>query len=168
MKFYEEKNNCYPEKIIYYRFDTSKGEHNVEINNEGNTMSEVFATMETKNCIEITIISVEEAQNTRFFPSTNNAINNNVPPGTIIDTEIVDVDGSCFYLIPHKPSEGLAAPIKCRIIRDEANHSIDELQGVTYDLCHLFSYDKYMKTSKFPVPLFYARKIAERGVFYIQ
>lgn len=63
------------------------------------------------------ILQVQKRHHTRFFPGKTeigraDKKNNNVPAGTIVDTEIVHPNENHFYLVSHASIQGVAKPTK--------------------------------------------------------
>lgn len=63
------------------------------------------------------ILQVQKRHHTRFFPGKTDIgkadrRNNNVPAGTIVDTEIVHPNENHFYLVSHASIQGVAKPTK--------------------------------------------------------
>lgn len=94
---------------------------------------------------KITFIVVQKRHHTRFFPPSNSDLgkgdrkNNNVPPGTIVDTNITHPNECQFYLVSHESIQGVARPTKYCLLRDDSNFRLDDLQALTYSLCHFFA-----------------------------
>lgn len=89
--------------------------------------------------VKQTVVVVQKRHHTRFFPGKtgvgrDDRKNNNVPCGTIVDTEIIRPQENHFYLVSHQSIQGVAKPTKYCILLDEANHNIDDLQGLTYNV----------------------------------
>lgn len=82
---------------------------------------------------------VQKRHHTRFFPGNTGVgredrKNNNVPAGTIVDQIIVRPKENYFYLVSHQSIQGVAKPTKYYILQDEGEHSIDDLQELTYNV----------------------------------
>lgn len=66
--------------------------------------------------------------------------------GTIVDQVIVRPTENHFYLVSHQSIQGVAKPTKYCILQDEGEHSIDDLQELTYNvrllhiICFLISF----------------------------
>lgn len=138
---------------------------------------------------------MQKRHHTRFFPGNtgvgkDDRKNNNVPAGTIVDQVIVRPTENHFYLVSHQSIQGVAKPTKYCILLDEGNHSIDDLQALTYNvrlllsmcfqiktsqlfnlrlllqLCHLFA--RCNRSVSYPAPTYYAHLAAARGKVYIE
>lgn len=173
-KFYQKKNNNgLPDKIFYYRDGVSESQYQAVMNTEKMAMLQACAELRPgyEKHVQITIIIVQKRHHTRFFPGQNNVgidRNNNVPPGTIVDTEIVrsNPNEKHFYLVSHQAIKGVARPTKYSVILDDGNHDIDDIQQLTHNLCHLFA--RCNRSVSYPAPTYYAHLMAFRGRKYIE
>lgn len=173
IKLYNEKNGYLPEKLIYYRDGVSEGQFQQVMGSEKVAMDRAckrFGDAYAKK-VKLTIIIVQKRHHTRFFPG-NSGIgkddrrNNNVPAGTIVDTEITHPNENHFYLVSHQSIQGVAKPTKYCILLDESNFSIDDIQGFSYNLCHLFT--RCNRAVSYPAPTYYAHLAAFRGRVLIE
>nr|AFX89028.1 argonaute 2a [Mayetiola destructor] len=168
LQFYRKRNNNkLPDKIFYYRDGVSESQYQQVINTERMAMSQACAEIKPgyEKHVQITIIIVQKRHHTRFFPNKTIGIdaNNNVPPGTIVDTEIVrsNPNEKHFFLVSHQALKGVARPTKYSVIYDNGQHDIDDIQQLTYNLCHLFS--RCTRAVSYPAPTYYAHLMAYRG-----
>ncbi|KAJ6644540.1 Protein argonaute-2 [Pseudolycoriella hygida] len=170
LEFYHKKNKKLPKKILYYRDGVSDGQFQQVMDCEYEAIKRACsAAARGKKNIKLTVFIVQKRHHTRFFPAKGAVRidkNNNVPAGTIVDTEITHLGEKHFYLLSHKSIQGVARPTKYSIIFDDANHSIDRLQELTYDLCHMFS--RCNRSVSYPAPTYYAHLAAYRGRVYIE
>lgn len=143
MMYKQHNNNKLPQKIFYYRDGVSDGQFDDIMAIERQAM--IQACREVKEgyekSVRITIIVVQKRHHTRFFPGDTDVgkgdRNNNVPPGTIVDTVITPPLKNHFYLVSHQAIQGVAKPTKYCILLDEGNHNIDDLQELTYNVIFL-------------------------------
>ena len=61
--------------------------------------------------------------------------------------------------------QGTARPTKYKVFWDDANMSEDEIEELTYYLCHLFS--RCNRSVSYPAPTYYAHLAAFRAKHYI-
>lgn len=61
--------------------------------------------------------------------------------------------------------QGTARPTKYKVLHDDANMSEDEIEELTYYLCHLFS--RCNRSVSYPAPTYYAHLAAFRAKHYI-
>ncbi|CAF1236661.1 unnamed protein product [Adineta ricciae] len=86
---------------------------------------------------KICFVVVKKRHNTRFFTwdkQTNQT--NNIQPGTVIDTDIVSPNGFDFYLNSHAAIQGTSRPMFYQVLYDEIGFTSDDIQQLTYYLCH--------------------------------
>lgn len=117
----------------------------------------------------ITFIVVQKRHHTRFFPKNRNDSedkNCNVPAGTCVDTVITHPTAQNFYLVSHASIQGVAKPTKYRTLWDDADMTDDELEELTYHLCHLFA--RCNRSVSYPAPTYYAHLAAARAKVYCE
>lgn len=166
--FYKTKNNGFPEKILYFRDGVSEGQFQELMASELQAMKRACSTLGIPSC-KITLVVVQKRHHTRFFPGRSgigDRKNNNVPAGTIVDTKITHPNETQYYLVSHQSIQGVAKPTKYCVLHDDSNISIDDLQGLTYNLCHLFT--RCNRSVSYPAPTYYAHLAAYRGRVYIE
>lgn len=149
LQFFKKKNGTLPEEILYYRDGVSEGQFDQVMRIERNDMLQACREIEPgyEKKVKMTIVVVQKRHHTRLFPG-NTGIgkedrkNNNVPAGTIVDQVITRPNENYFYLVSHQSIQGVAKPTKYCILLDEGKHTIDELQGLTYDVIITISHLK--------------------------
>ena len=99
----------------------------------------------------------------------------NVPSGTVVDEEVTmdlraDVSGGSseyaeqyanFWLVPHLALQGTTSVPNYHVLANTGGLSIDEIQRLTYDLCHL--HYKCPRSVSVPAPVYSADLAAGRG-----
>ena len=60
----------------------------------------------------------------------------NVPAGTLVDTNVVARDRFDFYLVSSQGIQGTSRPTHYTLIYDDNDLSADSLQIMTWQLCH--------------------------------
>jgi eukaryotic translation initiation factor 2C len=116
---------------------------------------------------QITFIVVQKRHHTRLFPANpkdSEDRNMNVPAGTCVDTIITHPTALEYYLVSHASIQGVARPTKYRLLWDDANMEEEELQNLTYYLCHMFS--RCTRSVSYPAPTYYAHLAAARAKVY--
>lgn len=150
----------------------SEGQFQQVMANEKMAMTQACAEIKPgyEKMVKLTIIVVQKRHHTRFFPGKTkiggNDRNNNVPAGTIVDSDIVHPNENHFFLVSHQSIQGVAKPTKYCVLLDEGQHSIDDLQELSFNLCHLFS--RCNRSVSYPAPTYYAHLAAYRGRVYIE
>lgn len=92
----------------------------------------------------LTFIVVKKRHNTRFFqisPSTDcnqSDIISNVESGVVVDTTIVNTNSDYlnFFLNSHEPRLGTNKIGNYVVLLNETECSLEELEEITYSLCH--------------------------------
>lgn len=167
--YFKEKNGTLPKKIFYYRDGVSEGQFQFVMGEERQGIVQACQAVMPGYAPKLTLIIVQKRHHTRFFPGNTkigDRKNNNVPAGTIVDQVITAPNENNFFLCSHASIQGVAKPSKYCILLDEGNHSINDLQTFTYDLCHLFT--RCNRTVSYPAPTYYAHLVAFRGRVYIE
>jgi len=95
-----------------------------------------------------------------------------VPPGTVADKGLAQTDHLNFFLVAHEGIQGTSVPCHYHVLhfdprlsRPESN-AADDLQEVTYQLCHL--YPRADKTVSYASPAYLADHLCERGKRYLE
>lgn len=101
-------------------------------------------------------IVVKKRVNARFFVEDQLR---NPRPGTIIDRGVVSRNGYDFYMIAQHVNQGSATPTHYHVLIDQSQLTADQIQFLTYKLCHL--YFNWSATVKVPAPCQYAHKLAK-------
>ncbi|XP_063699495.1 protein argonaute-2-like [Culicoides brevitarsis] len=164
LHFFKTKHNRLPEHILYYRDGVSEGQfaHVIEI--EVSAIKKACAILGKPN-IEVTVMIVQKRHHTRFFPDPKkNTMDryNNVTPGTVVDSVIVDPENWQFFMVPHISMKGVAKPTKYSVVyNDVKNLTNAELQVFTFHLCHLFT--RCNRAVSYVAPTYYAHLVAARG-----
>jgi len=113
---------------------------------------------------EMTVIVVNKRISQRFFVQERGQLFN-PPSGCIIDTGLVESDGSGndkkfdFYMTPASANQGCVLPTHFFVPKNESSLTKVDIQQLTYSLCHF--YFNWAGPIKVPAPCQYAHKIAE-------
>ncbi|XP_037907750.1 protein argonaute-2-like isoform X1 [Hermetia illucens] len=167
LHFFNRKRNQFPTHIIYYRDGVSDGQFKQLEEIELSAINRAFARVKPNYKPKLTCLVVQKRHHTRFFPPVPSDIvhprdrNQNVLPGTVVDTTITHPGEKQFFLVSHESIQGTAKPSKYCVIRDDNNFDPDSLQAVTYALCHMFT--RCNRAVSYPAPAYYAHLMAARG-----
>src|SRR5690606_15590332 len=119
-----------------------------------------------KNCFKqlginpkIIFIVVQKRNHTRFLnfkePARGKAGPNYNPlPGTVVDRKITSNVLWDFYIVPHLGMIGTSRPIHFYVLYDELKVGADDVQKMTYYLCHTFP--RCTRSVSCPAPVLYA------------
>lgn len=167
--FFYEKTRFKPESIIFFRDGVSEGQFNEVLNNEFSAIRRACTALNEDYKPKITFLVVQKRHHTRFFPvdpRDSEDRNCNVPAGTCVDTEIIHPSDIEYYLVSHASIQGVARPTKYRMLWDDNDMSDDEIQELTYFLCHLFT--RCNRSVSYPAPTYYAHLAAFRASVYFE
>ncbi|KAI3888149.1 hypothetical protein MKX03_007572 [Papaver bracteatum] len=117
----------------------------------------------------ITFAVVQKRHHTRLFPNETDRASRhsdeNIPPGTVVDSVVTHPKEFDFYLCSHWGTKGTSRPTHYHILWDENEFSSDELQKLVYNLCYTFA--KCTKPVSLIPPAYYAHLAAYRGRLYL-
>jgi eukaryotic translation initiation factor 2C len=119
----------------------------------------------------ITFIVVQKRHHTRLFHREKNGgsthySDQNVPPGTVVDTVITHPREFDFYLCSHWGTKGTSRPTHYHVLLDENMFQSDEMQQLIYNLCYTFA--RCTKPVSLVPPVYYAHLAAYRGRLYLE
>ncbi|KAJ8673621.1 hypothetical protein QAD02_004883 [Eretmocerus hayati] len=161
---FKKATGKHPSQIVFFRDGVSEGQFGQVMHHELNAIRQACARCKIK--IPITFLVVQKRHHIRFFPTHENDSDDsrkgfNVKAGTIVDTQITHPAHIDFYLVSHASIQGTARPTKYRCLWDDANMSEDEIEKLTYYLCHMFT--RCTRSVSYPTPTYYAHLAAFRA-----
>ena len=131
-----------PERIVFYRDGVSEGQFAEVLQTEvAAVRQESLHRLDPKYNPALTFVIVQKRHHTRFFPMKHNEGDRtgNCKPGTVVDQMIVHPFEFDFYLQSHAGLLGTSRPAHYYVLYDENKFGADDLQEMTYKLCHLFA-----------------------------
>lgn len=139
LQFFVKENKKLPTKIFYFRDGVSDSQFKHVMEFEWDAMLKACAAMKQgyEKTVKVTIMIVQKRHHTRFFPGKTGISedkNNNVPAGTVVDTIITRPDEAQYYLCSHQAIQGVARPTKYCILLDDGDHTMNDLQALTYNV----------------------------------
>ncbi|KAI6190975.1 Protein argonaute-2 [Aphelenchoides bicaudatus] len=157
-----------PTRIILYRDGVSEGQFLNVLQHELRAMREACMTLERGYQPGITFIAVQKRHHTRLFAvdkkdQVGKAFN--IPPGTTVDTGITHPTEFDFYLCSHAGIQGTSRPSHYSVLWDDNGLSADELQQLTYQMCH--TYVRCTRSVSIPAPAYYAHLVAFRARYHL-
>jgi len=162
IKFHAANKGRKPEKLIMYRDGVSEGQFLTVLAKELNAMRQACKELEEDYQPAITYIIVQKRHHTRFFPSDNNKYRNgNALAGTVVDQGINHPTEGDFYLLSHEGIQGTSRPCHYQVLWDDSEFTADELEVLSYYLCHLYS--RCTRAVSYPTPTYYAHLVADRA-----
>ncbi|KAH9389953.1 Protein argonaute-2 [Tyrophagus putrescentiae] len=165
---YEKKNNVLPDKIIFYRDGVSEGQFRTVFDEEVRVIKDVLAKYRPGYKARLSFCVVLKRHHSRFMPdNARDGVGKscNVPPGTVVDHDVVHPRNFDFFLCSHAGIQGTSRPSHYCVLLDENQLKADELQDFTNMLCHL--YGRCSRSISIPTPVYYAHLAAFRARAHI-
>lgn len=110
---YEMNQNQLPDKIVFYRDGVSEGQFRIVYNEEVQVIKDTLAKYRSGYKPKLTFVIVQKRHHTRFIPDNSRdgvGKNCNVPPGTVVDTDVVHPRNFDFFLCSHAGIQGTSRP----------------------------------------------------------
>ncbi|CAJ0586539.1 unnamed protein product, partial [Mesorhabditis spiculigera] len=154
-----------PKQLIIYRGGVPEGEFDKLRTHElpmiRKTMRMVAGSSQDE--IKLTYVIVSKDHCVRIYKSNAHdcPFDQNVTPGTIVDTGLTHPKFRQFYLNSHIALQGSAMTPRYTALVDESGWSTDDFQRLTYNLC--FMHQIVNMPTSLPSPLYIANKYADRG-----
>ncbi|CAF1565590.1 unnamed protein product [Adineta ricciae] len=147
-----------PNKIVFYRDGVDEGQYQKVLDNEVNKIKHACRIVYGANPLpKLTFIVVKKRHNTRFFLYQDGKTLN-VEAGTVIDQGITHPSQFDFYLCSQAAIMGTSRPTLYHVLHDDIGFNSDDLQQLTYWLCHTDM--RCTKSVSIPAPVHYAHLAA--------
>ncbi|XP_014218616.1 protein argonaute-4 isoform X2 [Copidosoma floridanum] len=162
--FYRCNGQRKPTKLFYFRDGVSEGQFGQVLAKELTAIKRACKLLEPDYEPKITFLVVQKRHHIRLFPTdprNSDDRNKNVQAGTIVDTHITHPSHIDFYLISHASIQGTARPTKYRCLWDDSNLTENQIEQLTYYLCHMFC--RCTRSVSYPAPTYYAHLAAFRA-----
>jgi eukaryotic translation initiation factor 2C len=157
-----------PTRIIFYRDGVSEGQFMQVLQYELRAVREACVSLEVGYQPGITFIVVQKRHHTRLFCADRKdqiGRSGNIPAGTTVDVGITHPIEFDFYLCSHAGIQGTSRPSHYHVLWDDNHFSADELQMLTYQLCH--TYVRCTRSVSIPAPAYYAHLVAFRARYHL-
>ncbi|CAF3663795.1 unnamed protein product [Adineta steineri] len=143
-----------PNKIVFYRDGVDTGHYQKVLDNEVTKIKAACRVVYGNKPLPLLIfIVVKKRHNTRFF-SYDGKQTMNVQAGTVIDQDITHPSQFDFYLCSQTAIKGTLRPTLYHVLHDDIGFSSDDIQQLTYWLCHTDM--RCTKSVSIPAPVHYA------------
>ncbi|XP_002522490.2 protein argonaute 7 [Ricinus communis] len=169
--FFQEVGKL-PKRIIFFRDGVSETQFHKVLQEELQAIREACSRFPGYRP-PITFAVVQKRHHTRLFPCEtdlasiqNQFYDENIPPGTVVDTVITHPKEFDFYLCSHWGVKGTSRPTHYHVLWDENQFTSDELQKLVYNLCYTFV--RCTKPVSLVPPAYYAHLAAYRGRLYLE
>ncbi|CRL08434.1 CLUMA_CG021398, isoform B [Clunio marinus] len=166
--FYKSTGGYKPHRIILYRDGVSEGQFPHILQHELTAIREACIKLEADYRPGITFIVVQKRHHTRLFcadKKEQSGKSGNIPAGTTVDVGITHPTEFDFYLCSHQGIQGTSRPSHYHVLWDDNHFDSDELQCLTYQLCH--TYVRCTRSVSIPAPAYYAHLVAFRARYHL-
>ena len=168
LDFYRANHKLKPTRIIFYRDGVSEGQFNEVRIMEIAALQQACTELGRDYQPGMTFLVVQKRHHTRLFPVNprDAGKGNNVPPGTIVEREITHPIEFDFYLCSHAAIQGTSRPCHYHVLWDDNDFTADDLQTLSYQLCHTFW--RCNRSVSYPAPAYYAHRAAAHARVLLQ
>lgn len=155
-----------PRHIVIYFSGISEGQFSLVTHTYMEAVNKGILSLKGSGASQptVTALAVSKDHNERLYKKTitgSRAAEQNIAPGTVVDSVIVSPVINEFYLNAHSTFQGTAKVPKYSLLADNSNVSLDALERMTHGLCYLHGI--ITATVSEPVPLVVADRCAKRG-----
>ncbi|KAH0463739.1 hypothetical protein IEQ34_006525 [Dendrobium chrysotoxum] len=155
-----------PTKIIFFRDGVSETQFQKVLKDELRAIQMACSKFPDYKP-SITFAVVQKRHHTRLFMNQKVHFGDeNIPPGTVVDTVITHPREFDFYLCSHWGMKGTSRPTHYHVLWDENKFKSDEFQKLIHDLCYTFV--RCTKPVSLVPPAYYAHLAAYRGRLYLE
>lgn len=134
LDFYRTSNGHKPAQIIVFRDGVSESQFSQVLNLELDQMIKAYKHLGEGDNPKFTLIVAQKNHHTKLFQA--NAVDN-VPPGTVVDTNIVHPRNNDFFMCAHAGMIGTTRPAHYHVLLDEIGFSPDVLQNLVHSLSYV-------------------------------
>ncbi|XP_076947307.1 protein argonaute 7-like [Bidens hawaiensis] len=160
-----------PTRLVFFRDGVSETQFQKVLRDELQAIREGCRRFPAYNP-PISFVVVQKRHHTRLFPAETVSVggrnmfsDENVPPGTVVDSVVTHPKEFDFYLCSHWGVKGTSRPTHYHILWDENRFTSDEFQKLVYNLC--FTFVRCTKPVSLVPPCYYAHLAAFRGRLYL-
>ncbi|XP_037081791.1 protein argonaute-2-like [Pollicipes pollicipes] len=164
IEFYKLNNKTKPTRIVFFRDGVSEGQFLHVMSRELEQVRAACTALEASYQPKITFLVVQKRHHTRLFAADLRDTcgrSKNVPPGTVVDSVIAHPTELDYFLVSHQGIQGTSRPTHYHVLHDDSNFTADDLEILTYYMCHLFS--RCTRSVSNPAPSYYAHLAAYRA-----
>ncbi|CAB3401106.1 unnamed protein product [Caenorhabditis bovis] len=162
-----KKNRKVPNEFIVYFNGINEGQFPVINENYVPYIKEAFKNFESEMGKKplLTVIAASKTHNERLYkPDANpkdNATFQNAAVGTVVDKVLVNPSINEFFLLSHAAFQGTAKATKYTLLHDTAKKTMNDLEVLTFQLCHL--HEIVNSSTSLPIPLLCADRNTKRS-----
>ncbi|KAG6333722.1 hypothetical protein ID866_5365 [Astraeus odoratus] len=157
----KKTGNIAPTRLVFFRDGVSEGQFQQVLDFELEALK--GACKDLKINPKITMIVVAKRHHVRFFTVNPGDADRsgNCPAGTIVDQVVTHPTEFDWYLISHGGLLGTSRPAHYNVLYDENNFHVDNLQSLSFALCHVYA--RSTRSVSIPAPVYYADIVCSRA-----
>ncbi|XP_042242262.1 protein argonaute-1-like [Homarus americanus] len=163
LEYYRLMRCTKPQRIIMYRIGIPESYFSTVVPKEVAAIHAACDEVQedTNYNPQITYIVAEKQRQTRFFCKEEDSAGSagNIAPGTVVDNDITHHTYRDFYLCSHLSEKSTSLPTHYFVLLDENNLTMDQVEVLTYILCHLNA--RCAHSTSLPMPIVYAQLASE-------
>ncbi|KIP09095.1 hypothetical protein PHLGIDRAFT_116659 [Phlebiopsis gigantea 11061_1 CR5-6] len=158
-----------PAHILLYRDGVSEGEYSQvedgEIKDIEDTLDRWHSGHSAQPKPKLIFVIVTKRHHVRFFPRNRGDADRtgNAPSGLVVDREAVHSKYMDFYLQSQGGLKGTSRPSHYTVLRNDAGLTADQLQEISFALCHVYA--SATRAVSIPAPVYYADRLCARADF---
>ncbi|KAJ7670048.1 argonaute-like protein [Mycena polygramma] len=151
---YKEEDHV-PKRLIFFRDGVSEDQFPIVLDKELPSIKKACGMFKVRP--KITLVIVVKRHHMRFFDSKDNC-----QSGTVIDRDVVHPTDLDFFLQSHSSfrMRGTGRPAHYSVLYDENNLTPDQIQALSFALCHVYA--RSPSAVSIPAPVYYAHRVCER------
>jgi eukaryotic translation initiation factor 2C len=161
---FNKETNRKPAALVMYRDGVSEGQFLTVLAKELTAIRAACQELPGDYQPPISYLVVQKRHHTRFFPESSGQPqyrNGNALAGTVVDQGINHPTEGDFYLLSHEGIQGTSRPCHYQVLWDDNNLLADQLEVLSYYLCHL--YTRCNRSVSYPAPTYYSHLAADRA-----
>ncbi|XP_010688916.2 protein argonaute 16 [Beta vulgaris subsp. vulgaris] len=155
--FYVTSEGRKPKQIIVFRDGVSDSQFSQVLGIELEQIKQAYLSLGEAELPKFTVIVAQKRHHTRLFEV---GATGNVPPGTVVDTEVVHPKNYDFYMCAHGGMMVTLRPVHYHVLLDEIGFSPDELQNFIHALSYV--YQRSTHATSVAAPISYAHHAARQ------
>ncbi|KAL1812927.1 hypothetical protein ACET3Z_022992 [Daucus carota] len=158
-EFYKTTSCRKPSQIVVFRDGVSESQFSQVLNIEIDQIIKTYQFLGEPNIPKFTVVVAQKNHHTKLFQAVGDHVN--VPPGTVVDTEIVHPRNYDFYMCAQAGKIGTSRPAHYHVLIDEIGFSADDMQNLVHSLSYV--YQRSTTAISIVAPVYYAHLAATQA-----
>ncbi|KAF9165771.1 eukaryotic translation initiation factor 2C, 3 [Actinomortierella ambigua] len=166
LKTFFQSTGHKPQQILFYRDGVSESQFEEVKKSEVAAIKNACQRLEKDYQPKLTFVVIQKRHHARLFPVRPKDMDRsgNCKAGTVVDEGIIHPTEFDFYLQSQAGLLGTSRPTHYHVLLDEMVFTADELQVLSYNLCHLYA--RCTRTVSLVPSAYYAHLVAARARFH--